>query len=151
MPATSTSTRCCPTGTWSTLLAVHEGLSERSAYFRYFSLSRQAGPAHVDHLLAADTESLGSLIALIGDRVVGVASYERLPIRDDAEVALLVDDDHQGLGIGTLLLEALAVHAKANGVTGLVAEVLPNNAQMMTVFRTAGFGTHARYADGTVH
>ena len=136
-------------GDRAALLALHEGLSERSAYFRYFSLSRQAGAAHVDHLLAADTDSLGSLIALIGDRVVGVASYERLPIRDDAEVALLVDDDHQGFGIGTLLLEALAVHAKASGVLRLVAEVMPNNAHMLAVFGTAGFTTHTRYADGS--
>src|SRR5664279_6259652 len=40
-------------GDRAALLALHEGLSERSAYFRYFSLSRQAGAAHVDHLLAA--------------------------------------------------------------------------------------------------
>ena len=53
------------------LLALHHGLSERSAYFRYFSLSRQAGEAHVDHLLATDTDDLSSLIALIGDDVVG--------------------------------------------------------------------------------
>ena len=80
------------------LLALHHGLSERSAYFRYFSLSRQAGEAHVDHLLATDTDDLASLIALIGDDVVGLASYERLPTADEAEAALLVDDDHQGLG-----------------------------------------------------
>jgi hypothetical protein len=35
------------------LLALHARLSERSSYFRYFSLSRHAGEAHVDHLLGA--------------------------------------------------------------------------------------------------
>ncbi len=139
------------------LLALHEGLSERSAYFRYFSLSRQAGEAHVDHLLGARDASAGpvgamaSLIALIGGEVSGLASYERLPSQDEAEVALLVDDDHQGLGVGTLLLEALAVHAISNGVARLVAEVLPNNTHMLNVFRSAGFAAHTRYADGTVH
>jgi len=59
------------------LLDLHHGLSERSAYFRYFSLSRHAGEAHVDHLLAADTDILSSLIALIGDDVCGLSSYER--------------------------------------------------------------------------
>jgi len=133
------------------LLALHEGLSERSAYFRYFSLSRHAGEAHVDHLLDSPSGELASLIALIGDDVVGLASYERLPIRDEAEVALLVDDVHQGQGVGTLLLEALAVHATSNGVARLVAEVLPNNARMLNVFHSAGFAVHTRYTDGTVH
>ncbi len=139
------------------LLALHEGLSERSAYFRYFSLSRQAGAEHVDRLLGAHgapdvpNAGLASLIALIGDEVAGLASYERLPTQDEAEVALLVDDDHQGLGIGTLLLEGLAVHAPANGVARLVAEVLPNNTHMLSVFRATGFAAHTRYADGTVH
>lgn len=139
------------------LLRLHQGLSETSAYFRYFSLSRQAGEAHVDHLLRAESAAaehrgdLAGLIALIGEQVAGMASYERLPIREVAEVALLVDDDHQGRGIGTLLLEALAVHATANGVARLVAEVLPNNASMLNVFRSAGFSAHTRYSDGTVH
>jgi len=79
-------------GDRAALLALHEGLSERSAYFRYFSLSRQAGEAHVDHLLATDTDDLSSLIALIGDDVVGLASYERLPAADEAEAALLVEN-----------------------------------------------------------
>src|SRR5664279_2578776 len=128
------------------LLALHARLSERSSYFRYFSLSRHAGEAHVDHLLGAYNGNLASLIARIGDDVVGLSSYERLPMWEEAEVALLVDDDHQGIGIGTLLLEALAVHAKATGVVRLVAEVLADNAHMMTVFRSAGFGTNARYS-----
>lgn len=139
------------------LLALHERLSEQSAYFRYFSLSRHAGESHIDHLL--DTQAAGgrngadlaSLIAMIGDDVAGMASYERLPTRDEAEVALLVGDEHQGLGIGTLLLEALAVSASGSGVARLVAEVLPNNAHMLNVFRAAGFGTHTQYSDGTVH
>jgi acyl-CoA synthetase (NDP forming)/GNAT superfamily N-acetyltransferase len=139
------------------LLSLHDGLSERSAYFRYFSMSRQAGEEHVDHLLGTgggqdpDGGDLAGLIALIADDVAGMASYERLPTRDEAEVALLVDDAHQGLGIGTLLLEALAVRATANGVARLVAEVLPNNAHMLNVFRTAGFAATTRYSDGTVH
>ncbi len=139
------------------LLRLHEGLSETSAYFRYFSLSRQAGEAHVDHLLSAqsaageDRGDLAGLLALIGEDVAGMASYERLPTREVAEVALLVDDDHQGRGIGTLLLEGLAVQAGAQGVTRLVAEVLPNNAHMLNVFRSAGFTAQARYSDGTVH
>ena len=91
------------TGDRAALLALHARLSERSSYFRYFSLSRQAGEAHVGHLLDEGDDTLDSLLALIGEEeVVGLASYERLPT-GEAEVALLVDDGHQGLGIGTLL------------------------------------------------
>ena len=58
------------------LLDLHHGLSERSAYFRCFSLSRHAGEAHVDHLLGAYNGNLASLIALLG-RVFASTSRSR--------------------------------------------------------------------------
>ena len=45
----------------------------------------------------------------------------------EAEVAFLVEDQHQGRGIGQLLLEHLAQAGRERGVERFVAEVLPDN------------------------
>ncbi|MDM0015380.1 GNAT family N-acetyltransferase [Variovorax sp. J22P168] len=55
-----------------------------------------------------------------------------------AEMAFVVDDPHQGLGIGKLLMRHLALIAKASGIDTLSAEVLADNAPMLAVFKTSG-------------
>jgi Acetyltransferases, including N-acetylases of ribosomal proteins len=56
-----------------------------------------------------------------------------------AEIAFVVIDDYQGQGIGTLLMRHLAIIARSAGLKELIADVLPENAAMRTVFRKFGF------------
>ena len=65
-----------------------------------------------------------------------------------AEVAFAVADDQQGRGIGTELLQLLTTAARQNGVTGFRAFVLPENVQMMRVFRNSGYELHRTMDDG---
>jgi protein lysine acetyltransferase len=51
-----------------------------------------------------------------------------------AEAAFVVIDDYQAMGIGTIMLGAVAVAADAVGVTTLTAEVLDENESMRAVF-----------------
>ena len=51
----------------------------------------------------------------------------------------MVDDEHQGRGLATVLLEYLAVAARENGLDGLTATVLPTNRKMLGVFHDVGF------------
>ena len=57
----------------------------------------------------------------------------------EAEVAFLVEDEHQGRGIAQLLLEHLAQAGRERGVERFVAEVLPDNQRMIQTFRDAGY------------
>lgn len=133
------------------LTDLHGRLSRRSAYLRFFSLSQKAPQRYLDKVLAPDDVDLPGLVALIGGTPVGLASYERLGGGDEAEVAFLVDDEHQGLGISTLLLEALAADASRRGITRFVAEVLPENEAMLDVFSAAGFAASPRrFSEGTI-
>ena len=90
-------------------------------------------------------------MAELGDQLVGVARYDREPGTDSAEVAFVVSDEHQGRGIGTVLLEHLAAAARERGITRFVAETLAHNDQMLGVFRAAGFAERTRIEDGVVH
>src|SRR5262249_1951049 len=58
---------------------------------------------------------------------------------DNAEVAFAVADDYQGRGLGTILLGHLAEVAAAHGFHAFTAFVMPENYQMLAVFKESGF------------
>ena len=63
----------------------------------------------------------------------------RLRDRTGAEAAFAVDDEFQGHGIGTRLVEQLAGLAAEAGIERFVAEVLSANLSMLRVFEHVGF------------
>jgi acetate---CoA ligase (ADP-forming) len=134
------------------VLAFLGGLSEQSAYRRFHgfpSLRRET----VEPFLDPDWDDRGSLIGTMsvdgGEQVVALANYVRLrdPVR--AEVAFTVADPLQGQGVGTRLLEQLALTAAAHGISTFVAEVMAENRPMLRVFADAGFAVSRRLEGGT--
>ena len=131
---------------------LYDRLSARTLYLRFFSAARTSAGQDVTRLVRADPDRHAALQVLLGGRVVAVAGYERLDDPTDAEVAFVVDDSCQGLGIGTLLFEHLTSAAAAQGVRRFIAETLLENARMLHVFRDAGLPVTTRLeAGGTVH
>jgi acetyl coenzyme A synthetase (ADP forming)-like protein len=124
------------------LLDFFGSLSERSRYLRFHGFT-QVGPKLVEPLLEPDWAEGGALLGTLAEddeeRVVAVANYVRLRDPSLAEVAFAVADAHQRRGIGTRLLEQLAARAAAVGIERFVAEVLPDNRDMVGVFEAAGF------------
>jgi acetyl coenzyme A synthetase (ADP forming)-like protein len=125
-------------------------LSDQNLYRRFH------GFRHVDDSLATrlvDPQwlSRGALVGLLDGRIVAVAEYARLSEPRSAEVAFTVADDLHGRGIGTRLLEQLAAVAARHGVEEFVAEVLPDNAEMLHVFADAGFAATRTLDNGEVH
>jgi acetyl coenzyme A synthetase (ADP forming)-like protein len=135
----------------SALIAFHEGLSAETVYSRFFSAKPRLSAAEVEHFTHVDHDARVAFVAELGDRIIGVARYDRTAREREAEVAFVVADEHQGRGIGTVLLEHLASAAREQGINRFVAETLPHNRQMLEVFQVAGFDEKARYADGVVH
>ena len=70
--------------------------------------------------------------------IIGSATADELG-HDTAEVAFVVAEAYQGLGVATLLIEEVARRASLLGITTFHAEVLPENAKMLEVFRATGF------------
>jgi hypothetical protein len=69
----------------------------------------------------------------------------------EAEVAFVVRDDHQNHGLGHVLLDLLAERAREEGFHRLVAETLPDNVRMLSVFRHAGLHERTRFDGGVMH
>ena len=124
------------------LVAFFSGLSPESLHERFHGT-----PAITERLVAPflqpDWAEHGDLVGTLweegSERVVAHAGWVRLRDVSRAEVAFAVDDALQGRGVGTRLLEQLADTAADAGVTEFVADVLPDNRPMLSVFQAAGF------------
>ena len=133
------------------LVAFHESLSDRTVYFRFFSCHRHLSAREVERFTTVDGVDRVAIVATLGGVIAGIGRYDRVSGGPDAEVAFVVADQHQGRGLGTLLLEHLAAVARANGVTSFVAETLPDNRRMIGVFQHAGFAATHTFDRGVVH
>jgi acetyl coenzyme A synthetase (ADP forming)-like protein len=133
------------------LTAFHARLSDETVYLRFFSPMPKLPPALLTHFTHPDDDAHVSLVATLGDEIVALAVYERAPESDEAEVAFVISDPHQGRGLGTLLLEHLAVIARTRGIRRFTADTLLHNRRMLEVFRNAGFGVERVMEAGVVH
>ena len=134
------------------IVEFHSRMSERTRYLRYFSPYPRIPERDLERFVNVDHHDREAFIMVSGPRIMAVGRYERLGHDSpEAEVALVVEDAHQGRGIGLVLLEHLADAARENGITRFVAEVLPENGGMLRVFSDFGYLIQRRYADGVVH
>ena len=131
------------------LVALHDQLDDQSMRMRFFSMNRHAGQHYVDHILALPGTAVVSLVAILDGRLVGLGTAERIT-PEASEVAFVVAAAEQGHGIGTLLLERLAMTCRAMGMTTLVADVLPDNVKMAQVFSDAGYACERRVDRGVL-
>jgi len=132
------------------LVVFHDGLTPRSVYRRFFFTHPHLTRTEVDRFTHVDYVERMAFAVLEGDRIIGVGRYEQLPPGTEAEVAFVVTDDHQHLGIGTLLLDHLADAARVHGVERFVAQTLSENREMLGVFLSSGFPVETSASAGTV-
>lgn len=132
----------------------HKGLSERSVYMRYFeslSLAMRTAHARLERICFADPRQETVLVALALDprtgerKILAVGRLNKLSHPATAEVALLVADEFQSLGLGSELLRQLIQTARAGGITKIEAEMLRDNTAIQRVLKKLGF--HLRLID----
>ncbi|MEY8040633.1 GNAT family N-acetyltransferase [Saccharopolyspora cebuensis] len=133
------------------VIAFHGRLSMRTRYFRYFGPYPRMPRRDVERFTVVDYRDRVALIAMLGDDIVAVGRYDRLGEQLSAEVAFVVQDEHQGRGLGSILLEHLAAAARESGLRRFVAEVLAENSTMVRVFRDAGYQVSRAMEEGVVH
>ena len=130
----------------------HETLSDRSVYLRYFctlSLSRRVAHERLLRICFGDYDREMALVAEHTDpgtgerRILGVGRMNKLHGRNEAEVAALVSDRYQKLGLGHELLRRVVQIARDEKLSLVSAEMLPDNVAMQAVFRRLGFRIRA--------
>ncbi len=132
------------------LVEFHDGLSPRSVYRRFFFVHPHLSVTEVERFTHVDYTDRMAFAVIQAGRIVAVGRYERAPGTDEAEVAFVVTDDHQHLGIGTLLLDHLADAARGQGIGCFTAQTLSENREMIAVFLSSGFPVTTTSDGGTV-
>lgn len=130
-----------------------ERLSPESRWRRFFS---QSVPARelIDALCdSSNPEKVLTLIVLRtredGSGIVATGSYQAINATT-AEVAFAVDDAFQGKGLGSLLLERLAILAARAGLVRFWAVTHADNRPMLDVFRDSGFEVRENLESGYI-
>ena len=131
------------------LQAMHRAQSPESIYLRFFAPMPQIPAKDLDRFVTVDYRDRVAFVMIVGDELIGVGRYDRIDA-DSAEVAFNIADSHQGRGIGSILLEHLAVAAREVGISVFTAEVLPHNRSMLQVFTAAGYEVSREFEDGVV-
>jgi acetate---CoA ligase (ADP-forming) len=130
------------------------GLSKDSSRLRFFSISQPSAKLIDSFCDDSDLQKKLSLIVTRvesnGARIIATANYVAHDDHTTAEIALAVDDAFQGKGLGSLLLERLAVLAVRHGIRRFLATTLADNQPMLDVFRQSGFECRTRANDGCV-
>jgi RimJ/RimL family protein N-acetyltransferase len=133
------------------LQAFHARLSAESVAFRFFRYLPALPRVDAERFTHVDYTDRMALLATDGppdaERILAVVRYDRISA-DTAEVAFVVGDHWQGHGIATALLHRLAVYARLQGITRLLAITLAANAKMLEVLRHAGYPLSAHYCVG---
>ncbi len=132
------------------MMAMWSRLSEQSIRLRFFA-PRKMDREQMRHFTDVDYHDRFALVAVRGDRIIGVARLDRLPEDDHAaEFAVLVEDAEQGRGIGTALLRALFEPAQDLDISHFKGSFLPENRRLRHVLSEAGFEPAFTNAYGAV-
>ncbi|MBR0827586.1 GNAT family N-acetyltransferase [Bradyrhizobium manausense] len=136
------------------MLAALERTSSQSLQRRFFAMKRHFSDKERAYFMNVDFKSHVALVVVAEDAgrqiIVGGGRYVVVE-PGQAEMAFVVIDAWQGRGIGSLLMRHLIEIARGAGLHELTAEVLPENASMLSVFGKFGFKPAARRDPQTVH
>lgn len=125
-------------------------VSPEAKYLRFFAPMPELSDRDVRRFTQVDHHDRVAFVMTLADRIIAEGRYDVIE-PGDAEVAFLVQDNHQGRGIAQLLLEHLAQAGRERGVNRFVAEVLPENRRMISVFKEQGYQVKGGWDDGVMH
>jgi acyl-CoA synthetase (NDP forming)/GNAT superfamily N-acetyltransferase len=140
------------------LVSFYEQVSDESKYYRFFAPYPRLSAKDVHRFTHHDFVDRVGLAATVGGEFIATVRYDRIDAdgmpasapADEAEVAFLVQDAHQGRGVASALLEHIAAVARERDIRRFAAEVLPANNKMIKVFTDAGYTQKRSFEDGVV-
>jgi acetyltransferase len=129
------------------LAEFHKTVSDYSVHFRYFgTLSLRQRTLH-ERLRRHCVLDFTREFALVADQtgsngvhqILGVGRLCKEPGRDEAEFAVIISDQWQGKGLGTLLLRRLMRVGRQSDLRRIVGHILADNSAMKKVSDKVGF------------
>ena len=129
--------------------------SDESVYARYLGHIQVMPHAKTQEYVNIDWSQVMSIVGVVKragkERIIAEARYIKEPVRPFAEIVLVVDEEYQGIGIGSYLFGLMARLARERGLKGFTAEMLFSNTGMMKVLKKVGIPIKTRLEDGVYH
>jgi acetyltransferase len=137
------------------LVEMFQHLSERTRRLRYHAYTADLPLEKAVMLSDLDPSLQAALVAVVdgdaGEHIVGVTRLARASAGAvDAETAVVVRDDFQGLGLGTHLLTLLLSIARSMGIGRLFGWVMSENRYMLQLFKRVNLPIQLEYHSGDV-
>jgi RimJ/RimL family protein N-acetyltransferase len=114
-------------------------LSPETAYRRFLSPKVRFSDAELRYLTEVDGHDHIAYVAVDGDTLVAVGRVVRTA-PDTADMAIVVGDPWQGLGLGRRLAKLLVEKAAAEGVTRIAGTMLADNRPAFRLMKRVGTG-----------
>jgi RimJ/RimL family protein N-acetyltransferase len=140
------------------LAAAFKNLDPESIYTRFFHHKKMLTEEELKSATEIDFENAVALVVTTGEgeleTIIGVGRYvviEESGKRRSAEVAFTIEEDYHRQGMARILLRHLASIAREKGLSRFVAEVLPENRGMLTVFSGSGLPMKTEHGGDAVH
>jgi acetyltransferase len=129
------------------MVAFHTRLSERTVYQRYFSLIKLEARITHERLARICFVDYDRQMVLVAERrrgegereIVGVSRLVKIPDTANAEFAVVIADDYQGKSLGTEMVRAMFDFAHKEKIRKIIAEILPENHNMIDFCKRLGF------------
>jgi acetyltransferase len=130
------------------MVKFHSKLSEETVYLRYFGLPRlQQRVAHerLKRICFNDYDREIALVAIRqepttrDDEIIGVGRLTKVHGLNQAEFAIVIADQFQGLGLGSKFLSRLVEIGRQEGNEYIFGNILPENYVMQRVAKKVGF------------
>lgn len=122
-------------------------LSTETVYRRFLSPVTTLNDALLERLVDIDHCDREALIALDDRGIVGVARYGATH-GSTHDVAVVVADEWQGRGLGTILMHRLAHIARLRGIASFHATMLGDNVRAQSLVRGLSSRSTMRFEDG---
>jgi GNAT superfamily N-acetyltransferase len=129
---------------------LHSRCGPRSLHDRYLSPPPRMTSALLRSLVSPTGGCALVAVTRSGD-IVGMTQVAAGDEVGDADIALLVRDDHQHAGLGSLLARHSIRTAVSLGFTDLTATGLSTNARLVRMLGHLGLARYLRASDGFVH
>jgi acetyltransferase len=120
-------------------------LSSQTVYLRFFETFKQLSDKQATYFANVDYHDSMALVAEVmeagEDSIIAVARYDMLSDSEPgaAESAIVVRDDYQNRGLGTIIMIRLLNYAREHGVTSFLATIHASNARIMNFVKRSGF------------
>jgi len=129
--------------------------SDESVYYRYFSSLKAMPHSRMQTYVNVDWSDVMSIVGIVGKSgqgtIVAEARYLVEPNSQWAEVAFVVDESYQNIGISTYLFNLLVRLANEREIKGFWADVLFSNTAIMKVFSKSNLRVKKKLEGGVYH